>query len=81
MLSQNVLSGFSPDLFVNSLNGKPEAYVFRNKFPAHKSVYVLHHVPLPQLQKTQYTHLHIATELGKIYSLVFPCINNAVSQT
>lgn len=52
MLTQNFLSGFSPDLFVNSLNGKSEAYVFHNKFPAHMSVYV----PLPQLWKTQYIH-------------------------
>lgn len=52
-----------------------------NKCPAHKSVYVQHHVPLPQLRKTQDTHVHIATELEKVYSLVFPCINNAVSQT
>lgn len=81
MLSQNVLSGFSPDLFVNSLNGKPEAYVFHNKFPAHKSVYVQHHVPLPQLRETQYTHIHTAMEQEKIYLLVFPCRNNAVSQT
>lgn len=56
MLSQNFLPGFSPDLFVNSLNGKSEAYVFHNKFPAHKSVYGQHHVPLPQLWKTQYIH-------------------------
>lgn len=49
MLSQNVLSGVSPDLFVNSLNGKPEAYMFHNKSPVPKSVYVQHHVPLPQL--------------------------------
>lgn len=81
MLSQNVLSGFSPDQFVNSLHGKTEAYVFHNKCPAHKSVYVQHHVPLPRLWKTQDTHVHIATELEKVYSLVFPCINNAVSQT
>lgn len=33
MLKQIFLSGFSPDLFVNSLNGKSETYVFHNQDP------------------------------------------------